>query len=314
LKKRGSSGGASINNNSAPLILRTIVFMLNSSSYANLKRFFLMFACGWVFSQHALAQSPSPDIFGNYHQIMGNAGIAGSEFLNAATTPNIAQKEAWYEKAAKKGNREAIGNLAMLLYCGDERPKDTRRATELLHQLSELGSAPAPWLIGIAYYFGDSVPQSYEKSLPWLELSARRGNPHAVKLVAEMYDKGLGISKSESKNTWWLEFAAAHGHQKSQLQLAERLLRKASTEDEFIAVYYWLLGARKQGATIDETTVTLIESKIDSRKLAVIKDADAKLGPFRWSSWDDASVIGAYIFPCMRHLQNPVLAQMSLQR
>jgi len=288
--------------------------MLNLSRYANLKRFLLTVAFGWMFSQYTLAQNLSPDIARQYHQIMGNADIASSQFLNAATAPSTAQKEAWYEKAAAKGKEEALGNLAMLLYCGDERPKDTQRAFELLRQLSELGSAPAPWLIGIAYYFGDGVPQSYEKSLPWLELSARRANPHAVKLVTEMYDKGLGIPKSESKNTWWLEFAAAHGHQGAQLQLAERLLRKAATEDDFIAAYYWLLGAKRQGANVDETTVALIESKIDSRKLAVIKEVDAKFGPFRWSRWNDESVIGAYIFPCVRHLQNPALAQMRLER
>ncbi|SDY71322.1 Sel1 repeat-containing protein [Variovorax sp. YR634] len=284
--------------------------MLNPFRYANLKRCLLAFAFGWMFSQYALAQSLSPDIATQYHQIMGNAGIARSQFMNAMTAPSTAQKEAWYERAVEKGKEEAIGNLAMLLYCGDERPKDTQRAFELLRQLSERGSAPAPWLIGIAYYFGDGVPQSYEKSLPWLELSARRANPHAVKLVAEMYDQGLGIPKSESKNTWWLEFAAAHGHQGAQLQLAERLFRKAATENDFIAAYYWFLGAKSQGANVDAATVALIESKIDSRKLSVIKEADAKFGPFRWSRWDDESVIGAYTFPCVRHLQNPVLAQM----
>jgi hypothetical protein len=288
--------------------------MPNLSRYANLKRLALTFAFGWVFSQYTLAQSLSPEIATQYHQIMGNAGIASSQFLAAVTAPSTAQKEAWYEKAVEKGKEEAIGNLAMLLYCGDERPKDTQRAFELLRQLSELGSAPAPWLIGIAYYFGDGVPQSYEKSLPWLELSARRANPHAVKLVTEMYGKGLGVPKSESKNTWWLEFAAAHGDKGAQLQLAERLRRKAASEDDFIAAYYWLLGAKSQGANIDETTVTLIESKIDSRKLAIIKEADANFGPFRWSRWNDESVIGAYIFPCVRHLQNPVLAQMRLER
>ncbi|SEK11172.1 MULTISPECIES: tetratricopeptide repeat protein [unclassified Variovorax] len=288
--------------------------MLNSSRYANLKRFLLVVACGWVFSQQALSQSLSPKGVEDYHQIMGNAGIASSQFLNGASSPNVEQRVAWYEKAAEKGNEEAIGNLAMFLYCGDERPKDTQRAFELLRQLSELGSAPAPWLIGITYYFGDNVPQSYEKSLPWLELSARRGNPHAVKLVAEMYDKGLGVPRSQSKNMWWLEFAAVHGQQRAQLKLGEQLFRKAATENDFIAAYYWLLGAKSQGANIDKTTVKLIESKVDSRKLAVIKEADAGSGPFRWSKWDEASVIGAYIFPCNRHLENPVLAQMVLER
>jgi TPR repeat protein len=291
--------------------------MPSSLGHFNLYRFFLAATLSALLTQPALAQSRLIDTSVEYHRIMAEAGIARSQFIRARISKfpqSQAEKEDWYEKAIEQGDKNSLGNLARVLYCGETgiRPIDMPRAINLLTKLTELGSASAPWLIGIAYYFGDHVPQSYEESLPWLELSGRRGNPYAIRLVTEMHEKGRGTPESEAQAIWWLKLAAGHGDRKAQQRLAERLSRTATSENDFIAVYYWLLEAKKPDAITDEAILSVIELKIDPKKLAIIKEMERKatLPKHRLAEWDHESIVTGLI-PCVRHMDNPVLNQMS---
>lgn len=266
-------------------------------------------AIGWMFiAIHANAQTA--EMPRNYNQILSNAGIAKSQFL-AGKLGVPSQAERWYQLAAEQGHGDAADALAILSYCGDERPLDMKRALVLLQERSELGSASAPWLIGISYFFGDSVTQDYAQSIPWLELSARRGNPYAVQLLIKIYREGLGTPKSEEKLVWWLRFATDRGDKRSLIQYAEYLANAPEGKRNLIASYFWLLSAQKVGVDIDQKLVKEIETGIDGQVAKVIRQGIAASGKFVWSEWNYESLGGGYIFPCMRHLENPVLKGLS---
>jgi hypothetical protein len=273
-----------------------------------------LIAFAWMLHSSAYAQTETGA--DNYEQILGKAGITRSQFLNGALIDKsmsgpIAEAERWYEVAAEQGDPSARGNLAILLYCGDRRPLDVKQAFVHLEALTETGSAPAPWLMGIAYFFGDSIPKDYAKAIPWLELSARRGNPYAVRLLIKIYAEGIGTPKSEEKVIWWLRFAADHGDMPSQIRLAKHLAEAPNGKKNLLASYFWLISAQDEGAFVDKNLVRRVEENIDPKFAADLRLKITKSGPFRWRDWDSESLARAYIFPCDRHLENPVLAQLN---
>lgn len=263
----------------------------------------------------------------NLDEILGSAGIARSQFMNGAlgakenypNTDSFLQAERWYEQAAEQGHNSALGNLAILKYCGDKRPLDMQRAISLLREQtkvasSEEGAATAPWLIGIAYFFGDAVDQNYAQSVPWLELAGRRGNPYAVELLLKIYAEGLTEKPSEKKVLWWLRFAANHGNKDAQIRLAILLTEKGNSPDQIIAGYYWYLSAQQDGAEVNQEKILAAEQLIDPQTATAIKNRINSEGRYKWASWDSNSEIGAYTFPCLRHEENALLTQLRTQK
>ena len=102
----------------------------------------------------------------------------------------------WYEKAARMGNIDAMGNLMALMG-------------------ADLGDEMAMNELGLCYEYGYGVPLCEEKAFEWIKKAVENGaGACAEHNLARFYRKGIGTKIDEAKAEEWERIAAEHGYKK----------------------------------------------------------------------------------------------------
>jgi TPR repeat protein len=86
-------------------------------------------------------------------------------------TRDLSQASAWYEKAASRGEVQAMYDLGHLYDAGP--------------------------------LYEGGLPQDYEKARYWLVKAAEGGNRMAMVRLSDMYKYGEGVQKDDTQASYW---------------------------------------------------------------------------------------------------------------
>lgn len=154
--------------------------------------------------------------------------LVGCYYLNGeGVRRNKREAKYWSEKAAQKGDPEAIFNLALL--CEQEgTPKDSRRAVLLYNKAAMLGDLEAQTNLALKLLAGDGVDRDAEAGIFWLKKAAQRGASIPQYNLGVAYLRGDGVRKSEANAKKWLVKAAKNGDADAR-RLLKSLERKRAS-------------------------------------------------------------------------------------
>lgn len=125
----------------------------------------------------------------------------------------------WYEKAAAKGNRDALYQVARMAEKGEGGAKDLNKAVKNYQLATEKGNAEAALALAALYEKGKGVQKNAEEAAKLYQALADRGNGYAQYRLAMLYSRGeLGEGGSE-KAKHWLKAASENGCVKAEQSL-----------------------------------------------------------------------------------------------
>ena len=126
------------------------------------------------------------------------------ESQNATSTYTSSE---WYELAAARGNRKAQSRLAAMYREGDGVEKDLVVA--------------AFWETALAVPLGGCVRQLFAQ---FVLKAANQGHAEAQYRIARMLGEGTDTAKDEAAAALWMRKAAEHGHEKAKATLQAQVV------------------------------------------------------------------------------------------
>ncbi len=93
--------------------------------------------------------------------------------------PDLGRAAALYESAAARGNRHAMGNLAVLHAGAGGKSKNFAEAARWFQRAAVLGTVDAQFNLAVLYERGDGVPQSLLDAYKWYAIAASSGDADA---------------------------------------------------------------------------------------------------------------------------------------
>lgn len=132
--------------------------------------------------------------------------------------PSPEKARAWFEKAAAKGNGEALAELAFFYERGITLPKDSKKAADLLKDAVGYGYDEA--LFSLALHYLDEGKE--DEALPYMEAAAAKGEERALYLAGMMYLYGKGTEPDREKGIDYLREAELHGSQEAAEELKKQ--------------------------------------------------------------------------------------------
>jgi uncharacterized protein YdaT len=143
----------------------------------------------------------------------------------SATSQDYAKARDWYEKAADRGNADAMANLGWLYAHGQGVALDSAKAREWYEKAVAKDNAPAMFHLGYLYDTGFGVPQDYAKAREWYEKAADKGNASAMANLGLLYANGRGVPQDYAKAREWYEKAAAKDNADAKTRLQQLPVR-----------------------------------------------------------------------------------------
>lgn len=134
------------------------------------------------------------------------------------TDPMPEKARAWFEKAASKGNGEALAELAFFYEKGVTVPKDSKKAADLLKDAVGYGYDEA--LFSLALHYLDEGKE--DEALPYMEAAADKGEERALYLAGMMYLQGRGTEPDRRKAIDYLKEAADYGSEEAVEELQKQ--------------------------------------------------------------------------------------------
>ncbi len=95
---------------------------------------------------------------------------------------------AWYKKAAREGNVEAMNKVGDMYANGQGVIKDYEEAMVWYKKAAEKGNAEAMNNIGYMYEHGQGVVEDYEKAMSWYKKAASKGYKAAINNIDDIYE------------------------------------------------------------------------------------------------------------------------------
>lgn len=132
--------------------------------------------------------------------------------------PSPEKARLWFEKAASKGNGEALAELAFFYENGVTVQKDSQKAANLLKDAVGYGYDEA--LFSLALHYLDEERE--DEALPYMEAAAVKGEERALYLAGMMYLQGRGTEPDRRKAIDYLKEAADHGSEEAVEELQKQ--------------------------------------------------------------------------------------------
>jgi TPR repeat protein len=111
----------------------------------------------------------------------------------------------WVERAAERGDVDAIYTIGSWYAFGVGRKEDYPKAISWLEKGSEKGDARAMVLLGLMYQEGIGVNRDYVQARHWYEQAAEKGNSEAMNSLGVLYAQGQGVAQDNAKADYWFE-------------------------------------------------------------------------------------------------------------
>lgn len=114
--------------------------------------------------------------------------------------------------AAKKGDPQALYDLATYYEDGRGVSQDRKKAVELYETAAKKDHLEAQYYLGVIYGFGRGVAVDDVKARRWFKTAAERGHKMAQYNYAILLFKGLGGPVDEVEAKQWMEKSSAQGY------------------------------------------------------------------------------------------------------
>ncbi len=138
--------------------------------------------------------------------------------------------------------KQEFGKLWPLWY-GDSDERNYRDAIKPLTKLSDLGYAPAQFVLGNAYLHADGVRRNYEKSYKYITASAEQGFPAAEGTLGTFYSmvepKQSVCPHDDAEAVKWYQRAAKQGNAPSMYNLANKYHSGLGVAEDIYEAYVW---------------------------------------------------------------------------
>jgi TPR repeat protein len=142
---------------------------------------------------------------------------------------DYAKAREWFEKAADKGNEEAMTILGQIFAFGLGVRQDSAKAREWWEKVANKGDALAMTKLGWLYETGRGVTHDYSKAREWYEKAAAKNYADAMFNLGRLYANGHGVARDYAKAREWWEKAAAKGDEDAKEALERLSIREAFT-------------------------------------------------------------------------------------
>ena len=164
----------------------------------------------------------------------------------AYTRGDYAQALAAYEAAARRGDRLAQFNMAMMLLRGEGRAADIDGAIGWLTRSADAGMAQAQYQMGMLAENGVGMPRSLTEATAWWQKAAEQGHIQAQVELATQYFLGRGAPKDWKLAAKWYE-AAAGGDVGAQYIIGSFYEHGDGVAPDLKRAHHWYLLAAQQG-------------------------------------------------------------------
>ncbi|MBR3570725.1 MAG: toll/interleukin-1 receptor domain-containing protein [Oscillibacter sp.] len=124
---------------------------------------------------------------------------------------DYAKARDYYERAAVKGNADALCGLGVLYDNGNGVQRDYAKARDYYERAAVKGNANALFELGVLYYGGNGVQQDYAKARNYWEEAAAKGKTIALYRLGRIYQEGTGVRVDYAKARDYYEQAVANG-------------------------------------------------------------------------------------------------------
>lgn len=129
------------------------------------------------------------------------------------------------QRAAAKGNGNALNDLALMYKQGDGVRQDMKKALEYLNQAVAKNNPYALTNLGLMYGKGDGVEADPERAVSLYKQAVALGHPRAYTLLARRLMDGDGIVRDVNTAVDYYRKAAKSGDTRAQLAFADLLRR-----------------------------------------------------------------------------------------
>ena len=166
------------------------------------------------------------------------------QFGKPGIPPDLLEAEKWYEKAALRGDRQAIQALDFLrkqpAYKMLSPPSlEDKWSVQWVVKTATFGDSQSQFDLGRLYAEGKKIQMDYGQAAIWYEKAAAQGHLEAMYSLANLYFEGLGIKKDEEKALFWYKQAAERDYIPAQRKLYEIYSKKDESSDRIEAAT-WL--------------------------------------------------------------------------
>jgi uncharacterized protein len=128
-----------------------------------------------------------------------------------------------YNRAAERGDMQAMLKTAVMLQNGEGTGKDAKAAADWFEKAAKAGAPAAMYSLGQALEKGEGREKDAVKGWEWIMKAGLTGNPTAMRDLGLRYRKGAGASQDMLAATTWLQKAFQAGDVESGLILSEML-------------------------------------------------------------------------------------------
>lgn len=161
----------------------------------------------------------------------------------------------WYELAAQRGNRQAMGRLVDAHRSGDIAQISPEREMYWIKRSLENGGKSTSLMrrLGESYLNGThGLDRDLQQSAHWFELAAERGSSSAMLQIAEAYANGGGVPLDAEKAVYWYKRAAEKGSLKALDQLARAYASGFGVRLDAVEAFRLFLRAARLGSVFGQ--------------------------------------------------------------
>ena len=155
-----------------------------------------------------------------------------------------------YAEGARKGDRLAQFNYAMMLLRGEAVAAERGEAVSWLRKAAEAGMMQAQYNLALLYERGTGVPKSLTDATAWFERAAEQGHTDAQVSVATQYFLGRGAPKDYARAAHWYREAADGGDVGAQYILASMYEKGDGVARDLRLALHWYTQAAHQGDAV----------------------------------------------------------------
>jgi hypothetical protein len=174
--------------------------------------------------------------------------------------PNTRTASEWYQRAAERGDVNAMHAWAMALLDPRNGTTDRDRAGALLERAAAAGHPAANYNLALAL-LATGLPNDDTRAVASLEIAARSGIGDAMHALGTLARQGRGMTKSDARAAEWMGKAADAGNVPGMIEYAIMLFNGAGVAvDETAAARLFLRAADKGNPIAQNRIARLYQS------------------------------------------------------
>ena len=148
------------------------------------------------------------------------------QFGKPGLPPDLLEAEVWYEKAAQKGDKQALQYLEFLrrrpAYLVQSQPTiEDKWDMQWTAKTASYGDAQSQFELAKLYAEGKKIQMDYSQAVKWYEKAALQGHIEAMCALGNLYMDGKGVSSDIEKSVFWYTQAALRDYIPAQQKLYE---------------------------------------------------------------------------------------------